>query len=109
MYDLFSTVFSQVKVEDSFGPALEDESETIEHLLAEPKGEYVTVDGVLCFDKENAEKGLNMEDFSCGYDFGLNTYSGSATKCYLFMVPVPLLVKSTKLTPASFFPLLFEA
>ncbi|XP_068340880.1 uncharacterized protein [Pyrus communis] len=66
----------RVKVEDSFGPALEDESETIEHLLAEPKSEYVTVDGVLCFDKENAEKGLNMEDFSYGYDFGLNTYSG---------------------------------
>ncbi|KAM2242563.1 hypothetical protein ACFX1S_009503 [Malus domestica] len=66
----------RVKVEDSFGPALEDESETIEHLLVEPKTEYVTVDGVICFDKENAEKGLNMEDFSCGYDFGLNTYSG---------------------------------
>ncbi|RXI01257.1 hypothetical protein DVH24_001491 [Malus domestica] len=35
-------------VEDSFDPALEDESETIEHLLVEPKSEYVTVDGVLC-------------------------------------------------------------
>ncbi|KAM1575954.1 hypothetical protein PS2_032198 [Malus domestica] len=66
----------RVKVEDSFDPALEDESETIEHLLAEPKSEYVTVDGVLCFDKENAGQCLNMEDFSCGYDFGLNTCSG---------------------------------
>ncbi|KAM1352708.1 hypothetical protein ACFX14_032325 [Malus domestica] len=66
----------RVKVEDSFDPALEDESETIEHLLAEPKSEYVTVDGVLCFDKENARQCLNMEDFSCGYDFGLNTCSG---------------------------------
>ncbi|TQE13105.1 hypothetical protein C1H46_001189 [Malus baccata] len=66
----------RVKVEDSFDPALEDESETIEHLLAEPKSEYVTVDGVLCFDKENAGQCLNMGDFSCGYDFGLNTCSG---------------------------------
>lgn len=66
----------RVKVEGSFAPALEDETETIEHLLAEPKSEYVTVDGVLCCGKENAGKGVDIEDFSCGYDFGLNTYSG---------------------------------
>ncbi|CAN6581021.1 unnamed protein product [Malus baccata var. baccata] len=48
LYNLFSSIFLYVKVEDSFDPALEDESETIEHLLVEPKSEYVTVDGVLC-------------------------------------------------------------
>ncbi|PQQ21119.1 uncharacterized protein Pyn_21030 [Prunus yedoensis var. nudiflora] len=66
----------RVKVEGSFAPALEDETETIAHLLAEPKSEYVTVDGVLCCGKENAGKGVDIEDFSCAYDFGLNTYSG---------------------------------
>ncbi|KAK9920946.1 hypothetical protein M0R45_029482 [Rubus argutus] len=66
----------RVKVEDSFAPALDDETETFEHLLAEPKTEYVTVDGVLCFGKENAEKCLNFDDFSSGFDYGLNTYSG---------------------------------
>lgn len=71
-----------MKVEGSFAPALEDETETIEHLLAEPKSEYVTVDGVLCCGKENAGKCVDIEDFSCGYDFGLNTYSGNTTKCY---------------------------
>ncbi|KAM5559778.1 hypothetical protein ABKV19_021121 [Rosa sericea] len=65
-----------VKVEDSFAPALDDETETIEHLLAEPKTECVTVDGVLCFGKENAEKCLNFDGFSSGFDYGLNTYTG---------------------------------
>lgn len=69
-------------MEDSFAPALDDETETFEHLLAEPKTEYVTVDGVLCFGKENAEKCLNFDDFSSGFDYGLNTYSGNTSKCY---------------------------
>ncbi|KAL6145789.1 hypothetical protein ACLB2K_056474 [Fragaria x ananassa] len=66
----------RVKAEDYFAPALDDETETIEHLLAEPKAEFVTVDGVLCFGKENAENCLNFDDFSSGFDYGLNTFNG---------------------------------
>ncbi|BBH05985.1 TRF-like 8 [Prunus dulcis] len=41
-YYVQSLTWLLVKVEGSFAPALEDETETIEHLLAEPKSEYVT-------------------------------------------------------------------
>ncbi|XP_050381268.1 uncharacterized protein LOC126798362 isoform X2 [Argentina anserina] len=66
----------RVRFEESFAPALDDESETIEHLLAEPKTEFVTVDGVLCFGKENVEKCLSFDDFASGFDYGLNTFTG---------------------------------
>ncbi|XP_017977324.1 PREDICTED: uncharacterized protein LOC18597982 isoform X3 [Theobroma cacao] len=58
------------RVDESIVPGLEDEATEVEHLLAEPKSEHVSVDGVLCFGKENLEKHLKMEDFSCAFDFG---------------------------------------
>ncbi|XWS43577.1 hypothetical protein CRYUN_Cryun16bG0116200 [Craigia yunnanensis] len=58
------------RVDESIVPGLEDEATEVEHLLAEPKSEPVSVDGVLCFGKENLEKHLKMEDFSCAFDYG---------------------------------------
>ncbi|XWS66867.1 hypothetical protein CRYUN_Cryun05aG0237800 [Craigia yunnanensis] len=57
------------RVDESIVPGLEDEATEVEHLLAEPKTEHVSVDGVLCFGKENLEKHLKMEDFSCAFDY----------------------------------------
>ncbi|XVE61691.1 hypothetical protein DITRI_Ditri06bG0060300 [Diplodiscus trichospermus] len=58
------------RVDESIVPGLEDEATEVEHLLAEPKSEHVSVDGVLCFGKENLEKHLKMEDFSGAFDYG---------------------------------------
>ncbi|XP_021288971.1 uncharacterized protein LOC110420115 isoform X3 [Herrania umbratica] len=58
------------RVDESIVPGLEDEATEVEHLLAEPKSEHVSVDGVLCLGKENLEKHLKMEDFSCAFDYG---------------------------------------
>uniref|UniRef100_A0A2N9EJ97 Uncharacterized protein n=1 Tax=Fagus sylvatica TaxID=28930 RepID=A0A2N9EJ97_FAGSY len=65
-----------VKKDDSFVSALEDEAIEVEHLLAEPKNDNVSVDGVLSFGEENLGKCLQMEDFSCGFEYGLRTSSG---------------------------------
>lgn len=66
----------RVKKEESFVSALEDEAIEVENLLAEPKNEHVSVDGVLSFGGENLGKGLQMDDFSCGFEYGLRTNSG---------------------------------
>ncbi|XVF07886.1 hypothetical protein REPUB_Repub06bG0177700 [Reevesia pubescens] len=58
------------RVDESIVPSLEDEATEVKHLLAEPKSEHVSVDGVLCFGKEYIEKYLKMEDFSCAFDYG---------------------------------------
>ncbi|XVE96640.1 hypothetical protein REPUB_Repub02eG0240100 [Reevesia pubescens] len=58
------------RVDKPVVPGLEDEATEVEHLLAEPKSEHVSVDGVLCFGKENIEKHLKMEDFSYAFDYG---------------------------------------
>ncbi|XWS55841.1 hypothetical protein CRYUN_Cryun09bG0034700 [Craigia yunnanensis] len=58
------------RVDEPIVPGLEDEATEVEHLLAGPKSEHVSVDGVLCFGKENLEKQLKMEDFSCAFDYG---------------------------------------
>ncbi|KAH1084484.1 hypothetical protein J1N35_024245 [Gossypium stocksii] len=57
-------------------PGLDDEVTEVEHLLAEPKIEHVSVDGILCFGNENIEKHLKMEDFSCAFDYGWKISSG---------------------------------
>ncbi|XP_022767329.1 telomere repeat-binding protein 1 isoform X4 [Durio zibethinus] len=57
------------RVDESIVPGSEEATE-VEHLLVEPKSEHVSVDGVLCFGKENIEKHLKMEDFSCAFDYG---------------------------------------
>ncbi|XVF76402.1 hypothetical protein PTKIN_Ptkin13bG0263700 [Pterospermum kingtungense] len=64
------------KVDESIVPGLEDEATEVEHLLAESKSEPVSVDGVVCFGKENIEKHLKMEDFSCAFDYGWKTSCG---------------------------------
>ncbi|XP_038990766.1 uncharacterized protein LOC120113786 isoform X1 [Hibiscus syriacus] len=56
------------RVDGSIVSGLEEATQ-VEHLLAEPKSEHVSVDGV-CFGKENLEKHLKMEDFfSCALDY----------------------------------------
>ncbi|XP_039002313.1 uncharacterized protein LOC120128748 isoform X2 [Hibiscus syriacus] len=56
------------RVDGSVVPGLEEAAQ-VEHLLAEPNSEH-SVDGVLCFGKENLEKHLKMEDFfSCALDY----------------------------------------
>ncbi|TYH89441.1 hypothetical protein ES332_D01G261200v1 [Gossypium tomentosum] len=63
-------------VDESLGPGLKDEATEVEHLLVEPKSERVSVDRVFCFGKENIEKHLKMEDFSCAFDYGWKIGSG---------------------------------
>ncbi|XP_024028719.1 uncharacterized protein LOC21407106 [Morus notabilis] len=64
----------RVKAEESFAPTIEDEA--IQHLLAEPKIDSVSVDGMLHLGQENGVKCSGLEDFSCGYEFFFNTYRG---------------------------------
>ncbi|GKV48437.1 hypothetical protein SLEP1_g55251 [Rubroshorea leprosula] len=56
------------RVEQAVVPGSEEEAIEVEHLLAEPKSDHVSVDGFLCFDKENSEKHLKVDGF--GYDYG---------------------------------------
>ncbi|XP_022743521.1 uncharacterized protein LOC111294477 isoform X2 [Durio zibethinus] len=58
------------RVDESIVHGVGDEATEVEHLLAEPKSEHVSANGVLCFGKENLEKHLKMEDFSCAFDYG---------------------------------------
>ncbi|KAG4123711.1 hypothetical protein ERO13_D11G343400v2 [Gossypium hirsutum] len=64
------------RVDQPVVPGLDDEVTEVEHLLAEPKIEHVSVDGILCFGNENIEKHLKMEDFSCAFDYGWKISSG---------------------------------
>ncbi|KAG6692762.1 hypothetical protein I3843_10G124500 [Carya illinoinensis] len=66
----------KVKKDESCVSALEDEAIEVEHLLAEPKNEHVSVDGVLSFGEESLEKCFQIEDFSCGFGFGLALNNG---------------------------------
>ncbi|XP_057982979.1 uncharacterized protein LOC131167919 [Malania oleifera] len=66
----------RVKVDESFVPALEDDALELEHLLAEPKNDLVSVDGVLCFSKENPETCLGIEDIPCMFAYDSNASSG---------------------------------
>ncbi|XVE76167.1 hypothetical protein DITRI_Ditri12bG0151200 [Diplodiscus trichospermus] len=65
------------EVGESIVSGVEDEGTEVEHLLAEPKSEHVSVDGVLCVEKENLEKHLKMEDFSCAFDYGWKINCGA--------------------------------
>lgn len=47
----FSFGFPQGYEDESFVPSLEDEAIEVEHLLAEPKNDNVSVDGVLSLKK----------------------------------------------------------
>ncbi|KAE8099612.1 hypothetical protein FH972_017580 [Carpinus fangiana] len=66
----------EVKKDETSVSALEDEEIEVEHLLAEPKNEHVSVDGVLSFGEDNLGKCLQIEDFSCGFEYGLTSNSG---------------------------------
>ncbi|OVA10103.1 SANT/Myb domain [Macleaya cordata] len=72
--------YKLVRVEEdgTFDPASEDEITEVEHLLAEPKNEKVSVDAVLCYNNENPEKCLAIEDFPGSVDHNnqLKTDSG---------------------------------
>ncbi|GAV67878.1 Myb_DNA-bind_6 domain-containing protein [Cephalotus follicularis] len=67
---------NKANIDESFDPVLDDESIEVQHLLAEPKNEHVTVDGVLCLNKEKSGKCLEMEEFSYGFEYGLKKNYG---------------------------------
>lgn len=59
----------------------------VEHLLAEPKIDDVSVDGVLNFGKDNTLKDLGMSEFSCGFDYLFNSYSkGKSYNVHRFLL-----------------------
>ncbi|XP_021655832.2 uncharacterized protein LOC110646639 isoform X1 [Hevea brasiliensis] len=66
----------RVKGDESFVPPLEDEAIEVQHLLAEPKPDNASVDGVFCFGKENAWKHLDIEEISYGFEYGLKRNCG---------------------------------
>ncbi|CAK7343108.1 unnamed protein product [Dovyalis caffra] len=66
----------RVKVDDSSPPALEDEAIEVQHLLAEPKTDHFSVDGVLCLGKENSSKCSEIDGFSYGFDGGMKRNIG---------------------------------
>lgn len=66
----------RVKVDDSFAPALEDEAIEVQHLVAEPKTDHVSVDGVLCLGKENSSKCSETDGFSYGFNDGMRKNIG---------------------------------
>ncbi|XP_028776056.1 uncharacterized protein LOC114732852 [Neltuma alba] len=69
----------RVQVDGSFVPAIQDESTEVEHLLAEPRNDHVSVDGILYFHEENAGKCCAaVDDLSRGFEFGLSTSIGGS-------------------------------
>lgn len=62
--------FQRVKVDASFVPDLEDDAIEVQHLLAEPKNDPISVDGVFCFDKENLDKRAEVGDDPCKFACG---------------------------------------
>lgn len=48
----------------------------VEHLLAEPRSDHVSVDGILYFHEENVDKGCAVQNLSHGFEFGLRTSIG---------------------------------
>ncbi|KAF5475838.1 hypothetical protein F2P56_007602, partial [Juglans regia] len=65
-----------VKEDELSVSTLEDETIEVEHLFAEPKTEHVSVDGVLSFGDASLGKCLHIEDFSCGFEYGLTNNGG---------------------------------
>ncbi|KAJ8899852.1 hypothetical protein K2173_019555 [Erythroxylum novogranatense] len=69
------------KVEESSISASEEAAE-VQHLLAEPKTESVSVDGVLCLGKENSWKFSGIEDFSLTFGYGPKRNCGGLDSNY---------------------------
>ncbi|XP_041025847.1 uncharacterized protein LOC121266168 isoform X2 [Juglans microcarpa x Juglans regia] len=67
---------NEVKEDELSVSTLEDETIEVEHLFAEPKTEHVSVDGVLSFGDVSLGKRLHIEDFSCGFEYGLTNNGG---------------------------------
>ncbi|EEF42929.1 hypothetical protein RCOM_1355420 [Ricinus communis] len=67
----------RIKIDEPFVPSLEDDATEVQHLLTEPKSDNVSVEGVLCFDKENSWKHLELDDFAYGFDYGLKRNYGA--------------------------------
>ncbi|KAK7345546.1 hypothetical protein VNO77_16151 [Canavalia gladiata] len=67
----------RVQVDELFVPSLQDEVIEVEHLLAEPRNDHVSVDGILQFNDENKGKFYGAENVSCGFESGLKSSSGS--------------------------------
>jgi len=63
-------------VDESYVHALQDEVMEVEHLLAEPRNDHASLDGILPFNEENIGKCYDTENLSCGFEFGLKSSSG---------------------------------
>ncbi|KAJ1398430.1 SANT/Myb domain [Sesbania bispinosa] len=72
---LVPTVFGVCKLSnvDEFVPSLQDEVMEVEHLLAEPRNDHVSVDGILYLNEENKGKCYDTENLSSGFEFGLKS------------------------------------
>lgn len=57
----------------------------MEHLLAEPKTDHVSVDGMLNFGEDNVGKGMELDGFSCGYEYFLGMDDNEHHKLYGFI------------------------
>ncbi|KAK4281499.1 hypothetical protein QN277_012981 [Acacia crassicarpa] len=68
----------RVQVDGSFVPAIQDESMEVAHLLAEPRSDHVSVDGILYFHEENVGKCCDIKNLSRGFEFGLRTSIGGS-------------------------------
>lgn len=62
---------------ESFVPGLEDEAAKVQHLIAAPKPDNVSVDSELYINKENPWKQLDIEDFYYGFEFDLKRNFGN--------------------------------
>lgn len=94
----------KVKGDESFDSALEDEAAIeVEHLLAEPKSDHVSVDNVFCFDEENLEECLKVEDNSCIYESALKTNSGNVIIILFFRIPYAIISFSRSFLILTFF------
>ncbi|XP_054823633.1 uncharacterized protein LOC129321749 isoform X2 [Prosopis cineraria] len=67
----------RVQVDGSLVPAIQDESMEVEHLLAEPRNDHVSVDGILYFHEESVGR-CAVENLSHGFEFGLRTSIGGS-------------------------------
>ncbi|KAI4349134.1 hypothetical protein L6164_009768 [Bauhinia variegata] len=64
------------RVDESFVPALQDDLMEVEHLLAEPRNDHVSVDGVWYFHEQNLGKCYDIGNLPCGFEFGLKSNIG---------------------------------
>lgn len=65
-------------MDGSIVPTIQEEVMEVDHLLAEPGNDHVSVEGVLYFHEENLGKCYDVENLSCGFEFGLRSSIGNS-------------------------------